>query len=100
MREYPKIYGAAVGACLVAAVAACGSPPAQPNGPSPGPTSSAPADSSPSPAPAPQDSFDPGGIGAGKPGAFCATSRLGKTFVKDGTTYECKGPKPYRWRKA
>jgi hypothetical protein len=32
------------------------------------------------------------------PGAFCATSRLGKHFAKDGVTYTCKGPKPYRWR--
>ena len=37
-------------------------------------------------------------LGAGKPGAYCATSRLGMYFVKDGITYTCKGPKPYRWR--
>lgn len=37
-------------------------------------------------------------LGAGKPGAYCATNRLGKSFVKDGVTYTCKGPKPYRWR--
>lgn len=39
-----------------------------------------------------------GDLGAGKPGAYCATSRLGMYFVKDGITYTCKGPKPYRWR--
>lgn len=33
------------------------------------------------------------------PGAYCSTSRLGKTFVKDGKTYTCKAPKPYRWRR-
>lgn len=49
--------------------------------------------------PSPQDSPDPGDVGSGEPGAFCATSRLGKTFVKDGITYVCEGPKPYRWRK-
>jgi hypothetical protein len=37
-------------------------------------------------------------LGAGTPGAYCATSRLGKHFTKDGVTYTCKGPKPYRWR--
>lgn len=37
-------------------------------------------------------------LGSGKPGAFCATSRLGKHFTKGGATYTCKGPKPYRWR--
>lgn len=35
----------------------------------------------------------------GKPGAFCATSRLGKRFTNSGVTYECKGPKPYKWRR-
>ena len=34
-----------------------------------------------------------------RPGAFCATSKLGEQFTKNGTTYECSGPKPYRWRK-
>lgn len=38
-------------------------------------------------------------LGAGEPGAFCATNRLGKSFVKDGVTYTCQGPKPYRWRR-
>ena len=37
-------------------------------------------------------------LGAGTPGAPCATSRLGKWFTRDGVTYVCKGPKPYRWR--
>jgi hypothetical protein len=37
--------------------------------------------------------------GCGKPGAFCATSRLGKSFVYKSVTYTCKGPKPYKWRK-
>jgi len=36
----------------------------------------------------------------GTPGAFCDTSRLGKRFVKGGVAYVCKGPKPYRWRRA
>lgn len=40
------------------------------------------------------------GLGAGTPGAFCATNRLGKRFTKDGVAYVCKGPKPYRWRTA
>lgn len=43
---------------------------------------------------------DEGDLGAGKPGAFCATNRLGKHFTKDGVTYTCKGPKPYRWRRS
>lgn len=34
-----------------------------------------------------------------RPGTYCATSRLGLTFKKNGSTYQCKGPKPYRWRK-
>ena len=34
-----------------------------------------------------------------KPGEYCATSRLNKTFVKDGVTYRCGGEKPYRWRR-
>lgn len=38
--------------------------------------------------------------GAGTPGAFCATSRLGKYFMKGGIKYTCQGPKPYRWRKS
>ncbi|WP_432834024.1 hypothetical protein [Dactylosporangium sp. CA-092794] len=37
-------------------------------------------------------------MGAGTPGAPCATNRLGKYFVKDGVTYTCKGPKPYSWQ--
>jgi hypothetical protein len=37
-------------------------------------------------------------LGAGEPGAPCATNRLGKSFVKDGVTYTCSKPKPYRWR--
>lgn len=38
-------------------------------------------------------------LGAGTPGAPCATSRLGKRFTLDGVVYVCKGPKPYTWRK-
>jgi hypothetical protein len=38
-------------------------------------------------------------FGAGTPGTFCATNRLGKRFTKDGVVYVCKGPKPYRWRR-
>ncbi|GGN40583.1 hypothetical protein FHR83_007003 [Actinoplanes campanulatus] len=38
-------------------------------------------------------------LGAGKPGAFCATNRRGQSFTKDGVRYTCKGPKPYRWRR-
>lgn len=42
---------------------------------------------------------DPGkDLGAGEPGAFCASNRLGKHFEQDGVTYTCAGPKPYRWR--
>ena len=37
-------------------------------------------------------------IGSGTPNAQCATSRLGKSFVKDDVTYTCSTPKPYRWR--
>jgi hypothetical protein len=37
-------------------------------------------------------------LGAGTPNAACATSRLGKSFVKDGVTYTCQGPEPYAWR--
>lgn len=33
------------------------------------------------------------------PGAYCATKQLGKSFKKNGVTYTCKAPKPYRWRK-
>ncbi len=33
------------------------------------------------------------------PGGYCATNRLGKPFRKDGVTYTCKAPKPYRWRR-
>lgn len=40
-----------------------------------------------------------GDLNSGKPNAFCATSRLGKQFKKNGVIYECKGPKPYKWRK-
>lgn len=37
-------------------------------------------------------------VGAGTPGAPCATNRLGKTFKgADGVTYTCGGPKPYHW---
>lgn len=36
--------------------------------------------------------------GAGTPNAPCATNRLGMWFEKDGVTYTCKGPAPYRWR--
>lgn len=39
-------------------------------------------------------------LGAGTPGAGCATSRVGKSFVQDGVTYTCRGPKPYRWMAA
>jgi hypothetical protein len=35
----------------------------------------------------------------GSPGAYCGKSRLGRTFVRAGKTYACKGPKPYRWRR-
>lgn len=38
-----------------------------------------------------------GDMGAGTPGAACATNRLGKTFTKDGVVYTCGGPKPYHW---
>jgi hypothetical protein len=42
---------------------------------------------------------DPGkDLGTGEPGAACATNRLGNSFVKDGVTYVCSKPKPYRWR--
>jgi hypothetical protein len=34
----------------------------------------------------------------GKPGAYCAAYKVGKSFVHEGITYTCKGPKPYRWR--
>ncbi len=37
-------------------------------------------------------------LGRGEPNDFCATNRLGESFVLNGTTYTCKGPKPYRWR--
>lgn len=37
-------------------------------------------------------------LGAGTPGAGCATSRRGKTFVIDGVTYVCSGPKPFTWK--
>jgi hypothetical protein len=37
-------------------------------------------------------------LGAGTPGAGCATNRLGHTFTKDGVVYTCKGPKPYSWQ--
>lgn len=36
-------------------------------------------------------------MGAGTPGAPCATNRLGKTFTKDSVVYTCGGPKPYHW---
>jgi hypothetical protein len=51
--------------------------------------------------PSPSVSADRAGdLGPGKPGAYCGASRLGKRFTKDGVTYVCKGPKPYRWREA
>jgi hypothetical protein len=54
----------------------------------------------PDPATPDESEADPGrDLGAGKPGAYCATNRLGKHFTKDGITYTCKGPKPYRWRR-
>lgn len=49
--------------------------------------------------PTPATTADPArDLGAGTPGAGCATNRLGKSFVQDGVTYTCKGPKPYRWQ--
>jgi hypothetical protein len=49
--------------------------------------------------PTPAATADPArDLGAGTPGAGCATSRLGEHFVQNGVTYTCKGPKPYRWR--
>lgn len=57
----------------------------------------------PAPTPSPVDSASADAtrdLGAGKPGAYCATNRVGKHFTKDGVTYTCKGPKPYRWRAA
>lgn len=42
----------------------------------------------------------PSDLGAGTPGAGCATDRLGKSFTQDGKTYVCQGPKPYAWREA
>jgi len=37
-------------------------------------------------------------VGRGVPDGPCATSRLGESFTRDGVTYVCSGPKPYRWR--
>lgn len=34
-----------------------------------------------------------------RPGAFCKSSMVGSTFVKNGTVYTCKGPGQPRWRK-
>lgn len=48
--------------------------------------------------PAPSDAVPAVDMGAGTPGAACATNRLGKTFTKDGVVYTCKGPKPYSWQ--
>lgn len=47
----------------------------------------------PTPAPTATDSLVP----TMAPGGYCATSSLGKSFVKSGITYVCKAPKPYRW---
>lgn len=91
-----RTFGVVVGTLLLAAISACGNPPASAPAPAPAPSLTSGA---PSAMPSPQDSPDPGDVGSGEPGAFCATSRLGKTFVKDGITYVCEGPKPYRWRK-
>lgn len=52
------------------------------------------------PTPEPVPTHDPvTDVGTGKPGAFCAISRLGASFTKNGVVYTCKGPKPYRWRR-
>lgn len=37
-------------------------------------------------------------LGAGTPGAGCATSRLGKRFTLGTRAYVCSGPKPYTWK--
>jgi hypothetical protein len=37
--------------------------------------------------------------GCGTPNASCASNRVGLSFIKNGVTYTCKGPKPYRWRR-
>lgn len=58
-----------------------------------------PATSPSSPAPSHSEARPNTDVGAGTPGAGCSTDRLGKTFVKDGITYTCKGPKPYTWQK-
>lgn len=39
-------------------------------------------------------------IGRGVPNGPCSTDRLGASFERDGVTYTCSGPLPYRWRKA
>lgn len=59
--------------------------------------SSAPA--SPTPVSSASFSFDPSDLATPRPGGYCATKSLGKTFVKDGVTYRCSAPKPYRWRR-
>ena len=48
--------------------------------------------------PVPSEAVPAADLGAGTPGAPCATNRLGKTFTKDGVVYTCKGPKPYSWQ--
>jgi len=37
-------------------------------------------------------------LNCGNPNTSCATSRLGKQFVKNNVVYRCQGPKPYKWR--
>lgn len=39
-------------------------------------------------------------LGSETPGAPCATSRLGKTFVKRAVTYTCGGNRPYHWMRS
>jgi hypothetical protein len=82
---------AVLGLCIVSA-AAYGL--TRPDKPATSPT--APASS---PAVSPSQAQPGTDLGAGTPGAGCSTDRLGKTFVKDGITYTCKGPKPYTWQK-
>lgn len=38
-------------------------------------------------------------LGAGTPGAPCASNRAGKWFEFEGKRYVCRGPAPYTWRR-
>jgi hypothetical protein len=84
-------------AAVVILASGCTSTP-QPTQPTPEPSIATEAPPAPVIADDDLDADPDEDLGAGKPGAFCATSRRGKQFTKRGVTYTCKGPKPYRWR--